>query len=543
MLTFTQFPVEILLEIFFQLDCNDLNAFSLTCIKFLKISRDPHSVANLIIKKFSNSTKLSVCKSVLYLLNRNTASKSLQVVVPTNPRITYSRPFHEEYPQQPFRNRRIYAGRNTELLGASVPIVANELNNGIKSFAKAFTVKVCVVLLRRGAIIPRFLFQLIIKDVSLIPPDLFSFLVGLGLQLYGCNVEFHSDDHASVTKIVMDAVLAHWVRDANNANNYTAIIGNPVAKASPELALLRKIIKEYKYMPLNVGGRNNNNISYLLFKLANMEMQLIDEMKSNGFDLSTVNDDVLKWVLRRQTGSPLESLQTFLRHGFELTPDVIIHGLQLGRSDILEALRALICQKDLQNHAEEIVLDLLGPKKVYTTDGILDYIRSSFNISDNLVGEALLGVSKDSAYQTRPFPQEHPATAWKWTLRHYGPSHPFTLASFDDILMKLAAGPASHCCLRSLPDQFLSAGLKFQPKHLKYFVQMAVSSEMDSLLDHLFDLLRLQLTATHYSERKKWNQSLLEADVDQGILNKILGKMDTALSNRRSKRLKKSHDY
>jgi hypothetical protein len=512
-------PAEILLKIHQDLDLQDTLSFALTCQTFSMVSQDTHSIACTIAKRYGGY-KLTLCRSILYILSpakRETAANNVSLLGNT--------------PAQ-FQTTT-WAARNATVDPATTKTPANSpASRQLASFAKVLTPQVCAILQQKGALVPRYLCQLAIKDVGLVPPALFSWIVQTGLKLYGGQSQFHSDDHATVTKIVMDAVLSNWtaIRDPAEPLN---------EKTERDLATLQSVICEYGYIPLPTTGRTGN-LSYFLFKLANMDMNLLDSLQINGFDLAAVNDEVLKWVLRRQAGSPLLKLRHFLAHGFILSPAVISHGLQLCRPDVLESLRVLTPDPEvLAIHARNTVHDLLGPKRIYTTDGILDNIRTSFSITDSTIRRALLDIPGDAVYKTRPYPQQHPATAWKWTLRHYGPDHEFTNCAFDDVLRKLASGPASHCCLRGLPDSFVNSGVKFQPEHIKYIAHIAASEDMGTLAEHLLELCKTQLQGREWVEKSAWIENIQkEAEENPELSMSIMEDLDLG-SNRRSKRLRK----
>ena len=80
--------------------------------------------------------------------------------------------------------------------------------------------------------------------------------------------------------------------------------------------------------------------------------------------------------------------------------------------EVLVAFQMLIPKEDLEIYAKEAICDLLGPDQIYTADGVLDHIRNFFDFQDDAIGEALLGVPQNAEYKTRPYLQQHPATAW-----------------------------------------------------------------------------------------------------------------------------------
>lgn len=519
-------PTEVLLKIYTHLHPEDYTTFAQTCKTFGSVSRDIHSRACAVATRFGGY-KLALCESLLYIINpsKRSAGRANTSITSSNPASVSS----SSTSTSENRARSLASGR-------------------LESFTGILTPTVATVLVQKGAIVPRYLCQLAIKDVAHVPPSLFSWLVQTGLHLYGCEAKFYSDDHATVTKIVMDAVLTQWASNSEPSDDLSSALGlNSEDKRLKDLSILRDVISRFGYIPMSTTGRTGN-LSYFLFKLANMDISLLTNLQLNGFRLSSVNDEVLKWVLRRQTtgSSPVKSLSRFLSHGFVLTPAVISHGLQLCRPDVLEALRKLTPGGEalLREHARSTIMDLLGPKRIYTMDGILDHIRASFSIPDSVIKKALLGVPQGNDFKTRPYHQQHPATAWKWTLRHFGPDHELTRAVFDDVLRKLASGPASHCCLRSLPDQFVRAGVKFEPSHLKHIASMMSSEDqtptgedMDSLAEHLINLCKSQLTEADWNEKAVWVETLHLLPDNKEMVNKVLSDIG---SYRRSKRLRKS---
>lgn len=358
-----QFPVEVLLKIFRHTDIKDVLAFAQTCSTFAMVSQDTHSVACTIAKRYGGY-KLALCKSILYIINpakrATTSSATLLGNIPAQFQAT------------------TWARNSNSEQSAKTPETESLASRRLASFSKVLTPRVATVLLKKGALVPRYLCQLAIKDVGQVPPALFSWLVQTGLKQFGGDAQFHSDDHATVTKIVMDAILANWTAPRNTGE----VLDDKTAR---DLATLRSVICDFGYIPMPTTGRTGN-LSYFLFKLANMDMNLLDALQSNGLSLTAVNDEVLKWVLRRQTGSPLISLRRFIAHGFKLSPPVISHGLQLCRPDVLASLRVLIPDPEvLKHYARNTVHDLLGPKRIYTTDGILDHIRNAFAIPDSTI--------------------------------------------------------------------------------------------------------------------------------------------------------------
>ncbi|KAJ3036486.1 hypothetical protein HDV00_002695 [Rhizophlyctis rosea] len=255
----------------------------------------------------------------------------------------------------------------------------------------------------------------------------------------------------------------------------------------------------------------HSQTSYLLYRLASIDITLLDALvHHNGFDLRSVNDEVLKWVLRREVVGIGGRLREFVGHGFVLGEGVVGFALQLGRGDVVDALRGLVVEGELREYAESTIMELLGPSRICATESLLTHLRTTFALPDSVFERALLvqptststpsspsssssspppSPTTTTTPQTRCYNQQHPATAWRWTLRTFGPTHRFTNACFDDVLRKLSSGE-SHCCLRGLPKVFLGAGVRMRVGHVGYLGGMGGWEETVGVGRELVRVLR-----------------------------------------------------
>ncbi|KAJ3277556.1 hypothetical protein HK104_003203 [Borealophlyctis nickersoniae] len=292
----------------------------------------------------------------------------------------------------------------------------------------------------------------------------------------------------------------------------------------------------------------------VLYRLATVDMSLLDALvNQNGFDLATVNDELMKWVLRRESATVAASLQKYLDHGFKLTEPVILLALQLSRPDVIEALRDLVDEDQLrvfirslnfnqvvnviiqcpfQNLAEVTVSELLGPSRLCATESLLTDLRATFSLTDSIFATALLVPEtpeqprRPGSPATRCYPQQHPATAWRWCLRTFGPTHYLTERCFDDVLRKLASGEA-HCCLRTLPDTFIRAGVKMEPRHIRFLARMAAHEETVGVGRNLLERIRERVVGNvgeggewegvTWEERKIWAKSITAVLDDEAL--------------------------
>jgi hypothetical protein len=125
------------------------------------ICQDPHSIACSIAKRYGGY-KLALCRSIIYILSPTKRATGTAVTLLGNTPAQFQ--------------ATTWAARNATV-DSPPGQQKSETSLGarqVASFAKVLTPRVATVLLQKGALVPRYLCQLAIKDVGQVPPALFS---------------------------------------------------------------------------------------------------------------------------------------------------------------------------------------------------------------------------------------------------------------------------------------------------------------------------------------------------------------------------------
>ncbi|KAJ3055194.1 hypothetical protein HK097_011270 [Rhizophlyctis rosea] len=387
----------------------------------------------------------------------------------------------------------------------------------------ALTPEVGKLMMRRGAWLPRFLVQLVDKEVSSlyefylfggvgieeyhrqergkrsVPVPLFVFFINEGYRIYGHTADFKEDDVARFERL---------------------LYGSATPSNTPTVESIRELLTAFQFVPVRGSGSPLDETVYLISKL---DMSLVADLVHNGLDLTAVNDQVMERVLWRADVSD-ETLQLYLQNGFKLSPIAIKKGLQMARPTTLDALRRRIPDAELQGFAEDTIVDMFGPSTGRGWNWVpesADYLMRVFNISEDVVARALYTHPDDEPLPnggraefpaTRCYMKANPCPVWRWVLKTYGPSHPFTLASFDDALSRAAADRDLH----AVHDTFLESGVKFFPRHVKILACRVLHRDMTSNALHLLRVLRTQVSQDLLDEtlsdddREAWARALQE---------------------------------
>ncbi|KAJ3124939.1 hypothetical protein HK098_000711 [Nowakowskiella sp. JEL0407] len=314
--------------------------------------------------------------------------------------------------------------------------------------------------------------------------SLYVFFVLEGYRLYGTNadfkVSFKDDDSLRFERLL-----------------YSAFSGNFSSRES-----LKLLIYKYKFVPFKGYG---SSLDESLFTLSRLDMALLDGLFRNGFQLtSELNNLVMERVICRIDVTEM-ILKTYLEHGFEISPTAVKKGLLMGKQSVLNALRAHVNGSVLQSLTEESIADIVGP----TTRGwtfspsTIDFLRASFTITDDMMEKAIFvrppsitplppGEKVHDFPATRAYFKNNPSPFWLWVLRTYGPHHPFTIACFDDALSRASGDQALH----DLHDAYLSAGVKFRPRHVKILACRVLHRDMATNSLGLIKRMKNQLIAS-----------------------------------------------
>ncbi|KAI8851651.1 hypothetical protein BC829DRAFT_441300 [Chytridium lagenaria] len=324
------------------------------------------------------------------------------------------------------------------------------------------TPEVGKLMVASGCGVPRFLVQWVDKEYH--RPDrtrksvsaaLFVFFVNAGFMHYGANADFKEDDVARFE----DACTA----------------------------------RSFKFVPVRGFGSPIDETVYLVSKI---DLKLVLGFIKNGLDLASVNDMVMERVLWRSDVSDT-LVQSYLAVGFQLSAMAIKKGLQMARPSSLEVLRNRVSAPLLQKLAEETVFDMFGPsvRGWNFTPEALDFLMAAFPISEEVMEHAIFRLPgapadlPDSFPATRCYMKANPCPAWRWILRTYGPSHRFTMACFDVVLLLSVT--------YTLSRRHIEAGVQFRPRHVKILACRVLHRDMTANALHLLQVMRIQVTALY----------------------------------------------
>ncbi|KAJ3117924.1 hypothetical protein HDU96_004828 [Phlyctochytrium bullatum] len=344
------------------------------------------------------------------------------------------------------------------------------------------TPEVGKLMVSAGCGVPRFLIQWVDKEYHRpersrrsVSAGIFVFFVNAGYLNYGMNADFKEDD------------IARFERCVYNQNS----------TATETVETLKTLIDTYKFVPVRGFGSPIDETVYLVSKI---DLRLVRGFIRNGLDIDSVNDMVMERVLWRPDISN-DLIQSYVSVGFSLTPPAIKKGLQMARPSTLDVLRARVPPQQLQKLAEETIYDMFGPSiRGWTfTPEALDFLTAAFPIGEDVMERAILRVPSASADAPDAFPatrcymKANPCPAWRWILRNFGPTHRFTMASFDDAISRAAADRDLH----SLHDVFLEAGVQFRPRHVKILACRVLHRDMTANALHLLQVMRTQVTTNY----------------------------------------------
>ncbi|KAI9003744.1 hypothetical protein BC832DRAFT_89471 [Gaertneriomyces semiglobifer] len=377
-----------------------------------------------------------------------------------------------------------------------------------------------------GSNVPRFLVQQVMKQQAqamsvtlegqespqMISPGVFAFFMNEGYRRYGDDVNFGGNDLSDFVRILFDP--------------------------APDLISVRRMIVEYGWIPMRNYVTHPEEVVYRISKL---DMSLLDHMRTNnGWDPSNVNSGVMRRVI---TDSDFTEtvLRGYMDRGFVLTQQAIKAGIRKCDDRTLAALKQHVMEAELCSCVYEIFVDNLAPDFSFSV-GLVTFLRQHFQIPEEVVERALIDTKyahetheQDDATlrsdtnqlpevapgaegpgvphtfapprssslpplpvklphpTTRCFKQQKPSTAWRWVLRTYGPQHRFARACFNDALLCL---PQIDAGQRPVTHDYLAAGVKFTPAHVRYLSAIAMGSSGFAVLatHDLLQRMRQQIT-------------------------------------------------
>ncbi|KAI8591601.1 hypothetical protein BDZ88DRAFT_43014 [Geranomyces variabilis] len=391
------------------------------------------------------------------------------------------------------------------------------LFGAFKYHRAALTVPVAKQLRNASSALPRFLVQLVDKEYHRtdrgrrgVSVPLFVFFIQEGYHLYGNEAGFKEDDVARFERLLYTGPVAAQDHDAD--------------AAASAVESIRVLLDKFGYLPVRGIG---SPIDETLFLLSKLDITLIPKLVSNGLDIAGVNDQVLERVLWRADVTD-EYLQTYLNNGFTLTKTAIQKGLQIARQSTLDVLAKHVSHELLTECAKNAVIDMFGPSACRGWHWIpesVDFIIQTFSIDEETIRTALYTHPKSPRLTnggrpefpaTRCYMKTNPCPVWRWVLRTYGPHHEFTRACYDDALSRAAADRDLHL----LHDEFLEAGVRFYPRHVKILACRLLHRDMTANALHLLQALREQVADDRDagllfdSERDEWLQAVRAEVVD-----------------------------
>ncbi|KAJ3006324.1 hypothetical protein HKX48_000172 [Thoreauomyces humboldtii] len=391
------------------------------------------------------------------------------------------------------------------------------LYHAFRTHRVALTVPVATLLRKKGSALPRFLVQYVDKEYhrtdrgrKSVSVPLYVFFVQQGYQLYGNEAGFKDDDVAKFERLLYAAPTTAQIPDANAAEQ--------------TLAALHTLLDDYRFVPVRGIGSPVDETVFLLSKL---DVSLIPTLVNNGLDLSSVNDQVLERVLWRADITD-SHLDRYLAHGFKLTPVAIQKALQAARQTTLDVLAKHVPPELLAVCANNAVIDMFGPsvgRGWHWTAESVDFVIKTFKVTDETIRTALfthpdsLRLANGGRAEfpaTRCYMKTNPCPVWRWVLQTYGPHHELTRACFDDALSRAAADRDLHV----LHDEFLAAGVRFYPRHVKILACRLLHRDMTANALHLLQALREQVSDERDSgvlvetERDDWLVAIREEIID-----------------------------
>ncbi|KAH6600425.1 hypothetical protein BASA50_002322 [Batrachochytrium salamandrivorans] len=324
---------------------------------------------------------------------------------------------------------------------------------------KALDIHVAGAMLQNGALLPRFVAQKVTSDFHTqanggVSTPLFMFFVNHAYELYDDLVMFKENDHSSFERLVRA----------------------PISETNLSREKIRTLIHQFRFTP--VAELCSKPIADSIYYLSRLDLTLVANLASNGFDLLSVSDSVMEKIMVHPYLNT-RYLKRYLDSGFVISDLCIKRALAGGRAQTVAVLNTLVDEQKLQRLAWETVKDLFGPYLDRSTSLNIPWSSSTvhrlihtFNVPDTIIAKALLSnpnsvCTLDTVHPefpvTRCYLKARPYPVWEWVLSTYGPHHLFSVAAMDDALSRAVADQELH----DLHQLFLDAGFVFRPRHIK----------------------------------------------------------------------------
>ncbi|KAJ3258671.1 hypothetical protein HK103_003460 [Boothiomyces macroporosus] len=363
-------------------------------------------------------------------------------------------------------------------------------------------VTITSIMLKNGALFPRFLAQLSVQDFQSKthnPPStpLYVFFVNQAFNSYKELANFKLNDHREFERLVR--------------------VPNPNSKENIEK--LKTLITKFGFFP--TLDQSHRIVAESLYLLGNIDLVLISDLQRyTGLDITEFQEGVMDRVLEHAMST--KYVQNFLDVGFNLTDRTIKKGIAGARPIVFSILANLVSKTKLKVLAEDTIYELFGPYlnrmeslNISWDSTAVQRIIHHFNISDEAIERALLDdPSKTCTYTkvhpnfpvTRPYLKSRPYFIWSWILDTFGPHHRLSIACFDDALSRAVADQTLH----DLLDNFLEQGMVLRPRHVKILACRVLHRNMTSNALQIFIHLKKQL-----QERRRLATSKFSSSFDE----------------------------
>ncbi|KAI8994354.1 hypothetical protein BC832DRAFT_609400 [Gaertneriomyces semiglobifer] len=305
------------------------------------------------------------------------------------------------------------------------------------------------LLIRGGAIVPRFLAQQITKKNVGVPTDALSdmdrVIVAEAERCYGPRSTWEGLDDVADFETWSNAV-----EDGKGA----------------ALHDVKRLITQYHFVPLD---EITPCASFRLFQLLQVDFGILDTLVNlNGLDIRMINDSVMHQLLVSSTAAAATTTTTatattttttttttgptatapsqanistllprYLTH-FKLTPS-LLHTL-LSNAPTPAILALLRPHPALLPTVSQVLHTAFGPTGHFTPSTALILSTYADILPPSLIEHCLFlprttgKQDGGSGYWTRCWPQPHPYTIWKHVMQLYGKHHVWSLRCFDDLV-------------------------------------------------------------------------------------------------------------